>query len=108
MDIYQVIFIVLVLCMILIFLVSPYLQYAPKLSEEEPSIEEGLVRDIVPITSNGLPTKVALPNRFRYHQPYYHRMMMNYPYYDPYYDIPLPHRQYCMRYPGCRPCPNWQ
>jgi hypothetical protein len=107
MDIYQVIFIVLVLCMILIFLVTPYTTCRSTPSTTPQLIEEGTVREINPITS-GVPATVALPNRFRYHQPYYHRMMVNYPYYDPYYDIPLPNRNYCMRYPGCKPCPNWQ
>lgn len=114
MNVYEYGFVVLVLCMILIFLVAPYINGRPPNVNVNDLVEEGRMRDVAtdigayPPLYGYVPATVPLPNRFRYHQPYYHRMMTNYPYYDPYYDPPLPNRPYCLRNPGCRPCPNWR
>lgn len=74
----------------------------------------GMYRRVLPNTYPGIYpyyypgiTPVPTPQRYRFHQPYYHRLHTNYPYYDPVYDSPLEVRDYCLRYPGCHPCPNW-
>jgi hypothetical protein len=74
----------------------------------------GMYRRVLPNTYRGIYpyyypgiTPVPTPQRYRFHQPYYHRLHTNYPYYDPVYDSPLEVRDYCLRYPGCHPCPNW-
>ena len=89
-----------------------------ELKEEYPPIHlessTGMYRQVLPGTyPDTYPLfypgvySVPLPNRYRYHQPYYHRLHTNYPYLDPVYDPPLETRDYCLRYPGCHPCPHW-
>lgn len=109
MHILEFTFIVLVLCMIIIFLVWPSICPRRPLLIEEKNVKDIAVQHgIYPPLYGDVPASIPLPNRMRFHQPYYHRMMVNYPYYDPYYDYPLPNMRYCRQYPGCHPCPNWK
>ena len=73
----------------------------------------GIYRQVLPGTYPYYPlyypgvVPVPTPQRYRFHQPYYHRLHTNYPYYDPVYDSELEPRDYCLKYPGCHPCPHW-